>query len=742
MQTFLFLFLSLGFFESSSVATAEGAASAFLNPAGFSIRNGLEFMGSWRISDLDTAVTLSLSLRNLGFGAYRWRDTAYYQLSSSFKLKNGLYFGYSWDFGDRKGFGAGFTLRPWNFLSLGASAGFPKGGPNSARLGLGLRPLGNFLTLHGDVLYTDSIENYWYGVSLEPLKGIVLMASSGKDKEIKLGFELKTGFSRASFDYRKDEAVYSVCFSSREYPSVLTIRRGKVVKLRLSGSFPEERKKDFLGRTKGKSFPELLDALKKVRDDKSVKALLVEMKYPTLGMAQREELRKALEEIKENGKKIYVHADGFSMTDYYLASVANSILLSPSGGVSMPGIYFRKIYLKKALEKLGIETEIERVGEYKSAVEPFLRENMSEADREQESRLLDVFYSEITEKIKASREFKDSSLEELIDVGYFNSDDALKKGLVDSLVFSFEVEDFVKEDLDKKVRFVDLWKYYGKKPYNLSWGTPPVIAVLTAEGGIVTGEGGGSFLTGTSIGSDAMVRVLEKLRKDRKVKAVVIRVNSPGGSALASEIIAAEIRKVKKEKPVVVSMGNVAASGGYYISCDANEILADRTTITGSIGILSVKFYMKELYSKLGFTSDLVKKGAHADAFSSWRKMTDEERKKFREEINWGYWTFVKRVASGRNMKAEQVDSIARGRVWAGSDAKGIKLVDSIGGLEEAIEKAKELAKIKGSVDIKIYPLHSTRFPLLASSSNYLWPLSLLKESRLYLMPSLYSLGN
>ena len=740
MQSFLLLALSLGLFENSSVATAEGAASAFLNPAGFSIRNGLEFMGSWRVSDLDTAVTLSLSLRNLGFGAYRWRDTAYYQLSASFKLKNSFYFGYSWDFGDKKGVGAGFTFRPWNFLSLGAAAGFPKGGPNSARFGLGLRPLGNFLTLYGDLLYADSIENYWYGLSLEPLKGVVLMASSGKDEKIRVGLELRTGFSRASFDYRKDEVVSSVCFSNREYPSALTIHRAKVVKLKLSGSYPEERKRDFIGRSKGKSFPELIDALKKVRDDKSVKALLVEMEYPRLGMAQREELRNILAEIKEKGKKIYVNSDDLSITDYYLASVADRILLSPSGDVAMPGICFRKIYLKGTLEKLGIETEIERVGEYKSAVEPFLRENMSEADREQESRLLEVFYDEITGKIKGSRKFK--SLDELIDEGYFNSDEALEKGLVDSLLFPFEVEDLVKEDLGKRIKFVDLWKYYGKKPYNLFWGTPPVIAVLTAEGGIVTGEGGRSFLTGTSIGSDAMVRVLEKLRKDKNVKAVVIRVNSPGGSALASEIIAGELRKVKKEKPVVVSMGNVAASGGYYISCDANEILADRTTITGSIGILAVKFYMKELYNKLGFTSDLVKKGKHADAFSTWRRMTDEERKKFREEINWGYWTFVKRVASGRNLNPEKVDSMARGRVWAGSDAEERKLVDSIGGLKEAIEKAKELAEIKGAFDIRIYPLHSAKFPLLTSASDHLWPLSLLRESRLYLMPVLYSIGN
>ncbi len=747
MVHFLVILSLLGFLENQSVATAGGASSAFLNPAGFSTMNSLEGYGFLWYADNETTYIVSLSLVNTGLAFRSSNGHLQYEVSSSFRIKKEVNLGLSCTFGDIKEFRLGTLIRPWRFLSLGAAVNFPQDGESHYRAGLGLRPFGEILTVYGDLMAEkDSVAGYLCGVSVEPLKGLVLHATYDDEGSITAGFELRLGHSRASLNASGNGIETCIAASRREYPSLPFFKRATVLTLDLSGNIHEEKSIDIFRRPKGWCFAELVEALKRARNDKNINGILIKLRAPSIGFAQCEELRNLLKELRRNGKKIFVFAEMLSFRDYYLASVADMIITTPDAWLAIPGISLTKLYFKGTMEKLGIEAEVARVGEFKSAVEPFLRKKMSKEDREQLDRLLEVMFNEAKAALSERPGLDAEKIDEILDLAYLNPDEALERGLIDTTAYDVDLKNILKEKFGKKVKFVDLWKYYRAKPVDLAWADKPKIAVLTAEGGIVVGEGEvNPLFGGKSIGSDAMVRALEKLEKDKSVKAVVIRIDSPGGSAIASNIIAGSVRKLRRKKPVVISMGNVAASGGYYISCPATEIVADKTTVTGSIGILAMKFVMKSFYEKLGLSSDVVKIGEHADCFSTWRNFTDEERQRFKKEIEDGYWRFVRTVARGRNMTEAQVDSIARGRVWAGLDAKELGLVDKIGGLEDAIERAKELAGLKDKdVEIDIVPLRRPKFPFLRNSEvlSVMPVLSLLREKFLYLMPPIYFTDN
>ena len=435
--------------------------------------------------------------------------------------------------------------------------------------------------------------------------------------------------------------------------------------------------------------------LKKAASDPKVKGIYLELTDLPSGQATIEEIRNALIDFKKSGKFIVSYSEVFTQKSYYLASVSDKIYLNPAGGMEFKGMLGQVMFFKGMLEKLDIEAQIIRHGKFKSAIEPFTLDKMSEPNKVQTLAFISGMWNHILDGISESRKIPVGDLTAIANEFKIKSpQDAVSLKMVDKLMYKDEVLDELKARVDvkdnKDLKFMKLGKY-AKAPETEKNSSKDRIAVIYASGNIVSGEGD----EGT-IGSDDISKAIRKARLDEHVKAVVLRVNSPGGSALASDVIWREMLLTKKAKPVVVSMGDVAASGGYYIACAADKIFAYPNTITGSIGVFGIIPNMKEMFNKnLGITFDEVKTNPYADYIPVTRPMNDGEKKIITNEIETIYTTFITHVSEGRKMSVAQIDSIGQGRVWSGVDAKRIGLVDQFGGLNDAIAEAAKLAKLK-----------------------------------------------
>jgi protease-4 len=435
--------------------------------------------------------------------------------------------------------------------------------------------------------------------------------------------------------------------------------------------------------------------LKKAAADPKVKGIYLELTDLPSGQATIEEIRNALIDFKKSGKFIVSYSEVFTQKSYYLASVSDKIYLNPAGGMEFKGMLGQVMFFKGMLEKLDIEAQIIRHGKFKSAIEPFTLDKMSEPNKVQTLAFISGMWNHILDGISESRKIPVGDLTAIANEFKIKSpQDAVSLKMVDKLMYKDEVLDELKARVDvkdnKDLKFMKLGKY-AKAPETEKNSSKDRIAVIYASGNIVSGEGD----EGT-IGSDDISKAIRKARLDEHVKAVVLRVNSPGGSALASDVIWREMLLTKKAKPVVVSMGDVAASGGYYIACAADKIFAYPNTITGSIGVFGIIPNMKEMFNKnLGITFDEVKTNPYADYIPVTRPMNDGEKKIITNEIETIYTTFITHVSEGRKMSVAQIDSIGQGRVWSGVDAKRIGLVDQFGGLNDAIAEAAKLAKLK-----------------------------------------------
>jgi protease-4 len=435
--------------------------------------------------------------------------------------------------------------------------------------------------------------------------------------------------------------------------------------------------------------------LKKAAADPKVKGIYLELTDLPSGQATIEEIRNALIDFKKSGKFIVSYSEVFTQKSYYLASVSDKIYLNPAGGMEFKGMLGQVMFFKGMLEKLDIEAQIIRHGKFKSAIEPFTLDKMSEPNKVQTLAFISGMWNHILDGISESRKIPVGDLTAIANEFKIKSpQDAVSLKMVDKLMYKDEVLDELKARVDvkdnKDLKFMKLGKY-AKAPETEKNSSKDRIAVIYASGNIVSGEGD----EGT-IGSDDISKAIRKARLDEHVKAVVLRVNSPGGSALASDVIWREMLLTKKAKPVVVSIGDVAASGGYYIACAADKIFAYPNTITGSIGVFGIIPNMKEMFNKnLGITFDEVKTNPYADYIPVTRPMNDGEKKIITNEIETIYTTFITHVSEGRKMSVAQIDSIGQGRVWSGVDAKRIGLVDQFGGLNDAIAEAAKLAKLK-----------------------------------------------
>lgn len=440
---------------------------------------------------------------------------------------------------------------------------------------------------------------------------------------------------------------------------------------------------------------DIVSCLKKAKSDPNVKGVFMDLGDVPSGQATIEEIRNQLIDFKKSGKFIVSYAEVFTQKSYYLASVSDKIYLNPAGDMEFKGMAAQVMFFKGLLDKLDVEAQVIRHGKFKSAVEPFTLDKMSEPSKVQTLTFITGMWNHLLDGISASRKISVDDLNAMANEYKIQTpQDAVSLKMVDKLLYKDEVLDELKNRVNaKSIKDLKLMKLgkYAKVPEEDKVSSDNKIAVIYATGDIVSGDGD----EGT-IGSEGISKAIRKARLDDNVKAIVLRVNSPGGSALASDVIWREMLLAKKAKPVVVSMGNVAASGGYYIACAANKIFAYPNTITGSIGVFGIIPNMKEMFSKnLGITFDQVKTNPYADYITVTRPMSDGEKKIITRNIENIYSNFTKHVSEGRKMTVAQIDSIGQGRVWSGVDAKRIGLVDEFGGLTDAINEAAKLAKLK-----------------------------------------------
>lgn len=447
---------------------------------------------------------------------------------------------------------------------------------------------------------------------------------------------------------------------------------------------------------------EAISAIRAAKADKDIKGILLKLQGSANGWATMQQLREALIDFKTSGKKIYAYGEGISQRDYYLGSVADVLYLNPVGSIELKGLASQTTFFKGALDKLGVKPEIFYAGKFKSATEPYRAEKMSDANKIQVSEVLHDVWYELMRAVSAKSGMDTAAIQQLAATGGVQfASEAEHYKLVDGAKYWDELEDemrkVVSTKADEKMPYLSLDEYADRM--NTGAVEASKIAVLFAEGEIVDGNG-----NDYQIGSTEMVKSIRQIARNEKIKAVVLRVNSPGGSAMASEVILRELQLLKKKKPLIVAMGDVAASGGYYISSAADSIFAMPNTITGSIGVFSMLFNVSDaLKSKLGITFDGVKTAPHADFPTGSRELTEEERARLQAGVDTIYKTFKSRVATGRHIDINFVDSIAQGRVWTGTDAIGIRLVDKIGGLDRALKSAAAKAGLS-KYEVETFP--------------------------------------
>jgi protease IV len=507
-----------------------------------------------------------------------------------------------------------------------------------------------------------------------------------------------------------------------------TIHDNSVLVLNIKGAMPDYVPADPFARALGaedNSLTNLLWQIRKAKADKRIKAILLDIDFSSAGWGQADEIRDAIADFRASGKPVYGYMLLGSNKEYYIASACDRVYMSPSGNLFTFGLAAEAMFVRGSLDKLGIYPDVFKIGKYKNAPDMFTEKKMTEGQREVINSMLDDIYGRLVNTVAEARKKSPDEVKAIIDDAPYTAQQAKEVGLIDDVKYRDEVEGELKKRLgykdDERLQLVKNSEYREVKPETLDLNKGEKVAVIYASGTIGLGSSDDSPFGEQSVGSDTMVRALNTARDDKSIKAIVIRIDSPGGSAFASDEIWHAIENAKQKKPVVVSMGDVAASGGYYIACNANRILAEPSTITGSIGIFAGKPVIKGFYDWIGVSNEYVMRGKNAGMFRETEPFSDGERAKFQDIISRAYYDqFVPKVAKGRNKSVEEVDSLGQGRVWMGSQAKERGLVDEFGGLERAIAVAKQLANLPAERDVRrvILPYPRTFFERLFSQES------------------------
>ncbi len=668
---------------------------------------------------------------DVGFGLIHQRNGDHaitdYRLSYGIgnrTLSYGL--AYGWATGDKTAYGRtnnatlGLLARPNRYVSIGAfGTAATSGTEKEAVADISLRPRGNeFVTIFADAaLRNDQHLNdlgWSAGVVLEALPGVRITGRYFDSKAFNLGMEFSLGnsgvMSQAHYDKDQNHAytTYGIRLGARDRSIVGTLvgKNRQYADFNLQGTIRYQRFKYLDNST---TLSDLLQQIKAAKEDSAVAGITINTSGFSTGMEMIWELREQLKDFKRSGKKVVIFLDRVDLPLYHFASIADKIVMDPLGTIMLQGVAMGRTYFKGTLEKLGIGFDEWRFFKYKSANEGYSREKMSDADREQRQKLVDDFYRLMKTDICESRNLTPDRLDQLLnDSVLFLPDQALHNGLVDTLARWDSIDDIVKEMEGKNMQRVNPGSLAAfQLPNDGRWSSPPVVAVIYAIGVCAMDEG---------ITARTLINYINAAASSTDVKVVVLRVDSPGGDALASDYVAEALKKCMEKKPVIISQGSVAASGGYWVSMYSDMIVAAPNTITGSIGVIGGWFYNKGLKDTLGISTDIVQVGKHADLGFGFslpliglgipdRNLTGEERSKMELAIRTFYSQFVNKVAQGRKKQPSDIEPIAQGRVWSGYDGKQNGLVDVLGGLETAIQIAKERSGIASEDEVKIIEL-------------------------------------
>lgn len=490
-----------------------------------------------------------------------------------------------------------------------------------------------------------------------------------------------------------------------------SVPENSVLVLSISGDLPdyvpEEPLAKAFGVSQSQSFTSLLTQIRKAKVDSRIGGVLLDINFPDIGWGKADELRDAIADLRTSGKPVYAYMELGMNRDYYIASAAEKIFLPPPGSLYVNGFAAEAMFYKGSLDKLGVETDVIQIGpKYKNAPDQYTRTDMSEGQQEVVNALLDEYYSRFTNAIATSRKKSVEDVKTMIDTAPYTAAQAKSQGLIDDAIYREQVDAELKSRLgygeDTKLRTISGSKYREIPSDSLGLNKGEKVAVIYASGAINSGRSSNSMFGGQMVGSDTIVSAVNDAANDTSVKAIVLRVDSGGGSALASDLMWYALENAKAKKPVVVSMSDVAASGGYYIAAGAHKIVAEPSTVTGSIGMFMGKPVIKGLYTWLGVNNQYTMRGKNAGIFRETEKWTPEERAKMVEQANAVYYdNFIPKVAKGRNKSVEDANSLGQGRVWTGTQAKANGLIDEFGGLEKAIDIAKELAELPAEKDVR-----------------------------------------
>ena len=507
-----------------------------------------------------------------------------------------------------------------------------------------------------------------------------------------------------------------------------TIRDNSVLALRVGGSLPDYTPDDPFKKFFGgpdQSLTGLVMQFKKAKVDKRIRAILLDVDMSDAGWGKAEEIRDAITDFRSSGKPVYAYIEFGLNKEYYIASACNKVIVPPPGELFINGLAADVMFFRGSLDKLGVYPDIYQIGKYKSAGDMFTQKQMTDAHREYVNSMLDDLFNRYVNDVAQARHKTPDEVRKLIDDAPYNATKAKEVGLIDDMMYRDDLEKQIKKELGYKdsdtftpVRAVD---YRDVEPESLGLNKGERVAVIYATGDIGSGSSQNSPSGEQSIGSDTLAKALTDAAADKTIKAIVLRIDSPGGSGLASDIIWHAVEAANQKKPVVVSMSDVAASGGYYISASAAKIVAQPSTITGSIGVVAGKPVLRGFYDWLGISNEYVLRGKNAGMFRETEKFSDDERAKFQQWIKDTYYNdFVPKVAKGRKKDPQYIDSVGQGRVWTGAQAKDRSLVDEFGGLDRAIEVAKQLAHIPADKGVErvILPYPQTFLQQLLSSSG------------------------
>jgi len=511
--------------------------------------------------------------------------------------------------------------------------------------------------------------------------------------------------------------VFALARMREKPPSVAD---GSTLILECDGDIPERPPVEFpipfLQQRTPPTVADIWTTLHKAAVDGRIRAIVFEPRDLQIGWAKLQEIRDDLATFRKSGKPIYAYLKTPGTREYYLATAANRIYMDPEDELNLKGMRFELMYFRKTLDKLGVQVEIEHAGKYKDFGDMFTRASMSPETKEVLTSILDGLYDNLVQTIAAARKKTPDQIRGTIDQGPFLSKEAKGQGLIDGLLYEDQMYDEVKEKLaGGDLKKLSLHDYLKVPASSVGLGGKQRIALVTGQGGISRGDDGGDFSGDSGIESEGFDRILRRVGNDSDIKGVVVRIDSPGGEVFASDAIWREMNLLSKKKPTVVSMSDTAASGGYYIAMTGDPIVAYPGTITGSIGVVFGKANLHGLYDKVGVTKELLARGRFADIDSDYQPLSPAAREKLRSAIDENYRSFVTKVATARRRKFDEIEPLAQGRVWLGSQAKANGLVDELGGLDRAIELVKEKAKIPRSerVNLVAYPAKRSIFDVM-----------------------------